>query len=82
VKYIGAKCAECGLFLDVAGHSSESTEEAEASALRELRGAWARAKTEIQKIRTENGCDQLRAGDIYMARKKIVIAQQRNRRKR
>jgi len=48
----------------------------------QLKRLKARAKTEIQKIRTENGCDQLRAGDIYMARKKIVIAQQRNRRKR
>ena len=82
IKYVGAKCGKCGLFIDTAGQSFESSEAAESHALSELRKTWSRTKAAIQEIVIQEGCEQAKAVEIFIKQNKIIATPERERRKR
>jgi len=53
VKYVGAKCHQCGMYLFATGQSEESPNMASKNALADLRRAWGSAKKELELIRAE-----------------------------
>jgi len=84
IKYLGAKCFECGVFLEAAGQG-DVLSQVEDSALDSLRVAWVKQREALDAIKSDGGgvvLDCVQAATIYKQQSiKRSIEARRARRK-
>jgi hypothetical protein len=79
IKYIGASCNGCGVFVQATGQSADGPEAVEEDGLQDLRRVWYCAKTIVDCVKDEQGMTTEEAAAHY---KKVLTIKVQDKPKR